>query len=419
MSGFHLLFLGNPNNPSDIFGYLPQVDGLRISSFQSRTDKAISISRAPVRTICTDFNDLRETLQLVRAVHALDPFDGVMAIYELFTPLAAMIRDELGLCGVSRRSVQAARDKLLTREILTKAGLSRVPYAKVDSADELERFVREVDGRVVLKPINGVASRCIFFINDPSEVPQIWAQAQADLDDPEWLTVSREGKLVGYMAERFIGGAEYSVEAITHDRQTHVMAVVEKGLRGAIEAGHCVPPRSLAPEQVAAMADYIKGVLSAIEVDSGISHTELKWSSDGPEVVEINLRVAGDSIPKVVELAYGSDIILDYMQLMVHGKAPERRKNGSAGIRFFMPDDCQIDAIEHVEDAKAIPGVQSVMIGVAPGKVIHQIKSSRDRAGYVIAQAATHDEVQRSLDQAFATVKFVVSRGGVIDAQTA
>jgi biotin carboxylase len=416
MKEFHLLFLGNPNLPGDIFSYLPQVPGLRITSFQSRTDKAISISRAPVRTICTEFNDLRETIALVRAVHAIDPFDGVMAIYELFTPLAAMIRDELGLCGVSQHSVRAARDKLVTRDVLTNAGLCRVPYAKIESAEALDRFAREVGGPVVLKPINGVASRCVFFVDRPEDIPRIWAKAQADLDDPDWLTVSREGKLVGYMAEGLIDGAEYSVEAITHDRETHVIAVVEKQLQGAIEAGHCVPARSLAPEQIAAIEAYVKRVLRAIEVDSGISHTELKWSWAGPEVVEINLRLAGDSIPKVVALAYGNDIVRDYLRLVIHGEVPSRTQSEAAGIRFFLPDHCRIDAVEQVEAAKTIPGVRSVMIDAEPGKVIHEIRNSRDRAGYVIAQATTFHEVERSLDQAFATVKFITSRGDVRDA---
>jgi biotin carboxylase len=410
MNRFHLLFLGDPNLPSDIFAHLPDVPGLRITSFQSRTDKAISISRAPERTVCIDFNDVAETMHMVRAVHAIDPFDGVMAIYELFTPLAGKIRDELGLCGVSARSVLAARDKLVTRDVLTKAGLSHVPYAKIDSAAELEAFVRETGGSVVLKPINGVASRCIFFVHSVEEVPAIWAKAVADLDDPDWLTVSREGKLVGYMAERLIDGAEFSVEAITHNRESHVIAVVEKGLKGAIESGHVVPPRALSRAQSDAMGGYVKRVLSAIEVDSGISHTELKWSSAGPEVVEINLRLAGDSIPKVVQLAFGNNIVRDYLRLVVLGQTPVRAQEEAAAIRFFLPQNCRIDAIENVEAAREIPGVRWVVMDHAPGKVIGEIRNSRDRAGYVIAHGKTHSFVEEAMNTAFRTVKFVESR---------
>lgn len=408
MKEFHLLFLGDPNLPSDIFRTLPLVSGLRITSFQSRTDKALSLGRAPVRTICTEFKDLHETTHLVRAVHAIDPFDGVMAIYELFTPLAAAIRDELGICGVSRHSVRAARDKLVTREILTKAGLTRIPYAKIDSGQDLERFLHAMEGPVVLKPINGVASRCIFFVEQATEIPRIWAKAQADLDDPDWLTVSREGQLTGYMAERLIEGQEYSVEAITHECRTHVIAVVEKSVQGAIEAGHTVPAQMPA-ERAEAMGEYVRKVLTAIGVDSGISHTELKWSSHGPELIEINLRLAGDSIPRVVHLAYGTDLVVDYLRLVVEGRAPVRTRNEAAAIRFFLPHHCRIGAIEGVEAAKALPGVQAVVMDAKPGKVIEEIRNSRDRAGYVIAHGQTPAEVRRALDQAFATVQLAVS----------
>jgi biotin carboxylase len=409
MKGFHLLFLGNPNAPAEMLEYLPRVEGLRISSFQSRTDKAISLSREPVRTICTDFNDLRETLALVRAVHAIDPFDGVMAIYEFFTPLAGMIRDELGLCGVSAHSVRASLDKLVTRDILAKAGLSRVPYARIRSEQDLVQFMRAVGGPVVLKPINGGASRCIFFIHEEDEIPRIWDKAQADLDDQAWLTVSREGKLVGYTAEGFIEGAEYSVESITHDRETHIIAVVEKKLKGAIEAGHVVPPVSLSADRIEAMGAYVKDVLRAIEVDSGICHTEVKWSPSGPEVVEINLRMAGDSISRIVELAHGTDIVLAYLQLAVHGRAPARTRSDAAAIRFFMPEHCRVEGVDGIDAARRIAGIDTVVVDTAPGKVVGEIKSSRDRLGYVIARGATHDDVRCALDQAFSTVELRVS----------
>jgi len=100
-------------------------------------------------------------------------------------------------------------------------------------------------------------------------------------------------------------------------------------------------------------------------VTLGATHTEVKLTPDGVAVIEVNPRLAGGTIPVLVEHAIGIDLLEQQVRAVAGlpvSLAPTRDRH--AGIRFRLAD--------------------------AP-------KSGYDRLGHVIAHADTADDVLAAL----------------------
>src|SRR5688572_15758006 len=79
-------------------------------------------SALPIR-----FYDESGSAAAILEVAATQPFDGVLAVGDRPTVIAALVMERLGLPGHSPDAAAAARNKLYTRERLRDAGL-RVPW---------------------------------------------------------------------------------------------------------------------------------------------------------------------------------------------------------------------------------------------------------------------------------------------------
>ena len=67
----------------------------------------------------------------------------------------------------------------------------------------------------------------------------------------------------------------------------------------------------------------------------------------------------------------------------------------ASAIRYFDVEYGKIKSISGIEDAKAVPGVKQIFIVHGIGETMDGIKSSGDRAGFVISQA---DSVEKAIE---------------------
>ncbi|MEO6501517.1 MAG: ATP-grasp domain-containing protein [Jatrophihabitantaceae bacterium] len=75
-----------------------------------------------------------------------------------------------------------------------------------------------------------------------------------------------------------------------------------------VETGHDFPARVPA-DQRRRLGEVAVAALRALGLGWGPAHTELRWTSAGIRIVEVNPRLAGGMIPRIVELACGVDLI--------------------------------------------------------------------------------------------------------------
>jgi biotin carboxylase len=335
--------------------------------------------------------------------------DAVVSFSEIDQDKAAHVAAALGLRCHSVETVARVHDKALMRARLAEVGLERVPCRTVRSLADLEAFYDAVGGPLIIKPTSGRASVGISLARtrlDLAEAYEHTRDARAPRLDPS-----------PPLAERYIEGHEYSVEALTHHGLHHVFAVTEKFTDPAskVELGHVVPARLPRDDEQRVIA-HVRAALTALGVAFGITHTEVILSADGPFIVETHLRGAGDEIIPLVHDATGEDMLDLFLRQIVGvdiGALPALRSRrdrphyqASGAIRYLATEArgtlCGIDGWTEVS---ALPGVRDARQLVAAGAALDGLRSSRSRLGYVRVRADDADSAVALADAALGKLR--------------
>ncbi len=216
------------------------------------------------------------------------------------------------------------------------------------------------------------------------------------------------------LAEGFLDGAEYSVEALSEKGRHRVVCVTQKFTDEAtlVETGHCVPA-PVGDELRVAVDEFMQCVLDALGVTDGPTHTEVIATDGGLRVVETHLRLGGGHIVELVELAFGID--LDTMWIrqvtgepVLPGLVVEASR--SAAVRFVTPAAAGVlNGTHGTDEAAALPGVVTVEELQGPGAILTTPLTGQGRAACVIATGASAAEAVERSRAAAEKLRFVVT----------
>ncbi|MBR7834644.1 ATP-grasp domain-containing protein [Actinospica durhamensis] len=351
------------------------------------------------RSVLTSYDD-PALIPMLAAIHRETPFSAVLSLTELGLLPAAKIAQELGVPGLSPETVGRTRDKFAMRQWLRDQGFSKTPCALVRDAADIRAFANEHGYPVIVKPRHGQGSEHVSCFRRPEDV-----LAPAEAGDE-------------YIAEPFLDGPEFSVEAFSRAGAHHVIAITGKLTQDDdpenpfVEIGHVVPA-PIAPEAATAITQYVAGFLGAMGITDGVSHTELRLTASGPEVVETHTRVGGDSIPTLVRQATGYDLLDLAAQWPLEPDRPYQpapTTAGAAAIRFFTPPPGTVLGVSGVQRWQGLPGVLKLHLPLAAGDEIPAIRDSHTRVGYVLAAAASAEQALEVCRQVISGVRIDVRR---------
>lgn len=339
----------------------------------------------------------------------LDPA-YVVPLLEYATPFAARLAERYGLPGATSGAAALLRDKELLRRVTRAAGIDNPVSTAVSSPDDVRAFMAEHPGRVVLKPANRQASLGTKVLHDPAEVDQAWQECLASQD--EGILVPDREIPLRMLVETFVSGAEYSVEMLVRDGEPVFTNITGKTLFPGprpIELGHLVPA-DLPEETAALLAERTRVVLRAVGFGTGIVHCEWILSGGTPHLVECAGRFPGDGITWLIDEAYGFPLAERYYTLM-RGEEPPALPAGAeraASVRFLRAEPGRVVSVEGLDEVKALPGVLSASVSVAPGDSVGELRSSWDRAGSVTVVADTPAEAAALAEKAAAAIRVEV-----------
>ena len=309
--------------------------------------------------------------------------DGIMTLAsDMPMQSVAVVSHEMGLVGISKDTALKATNKAFMRDALKKAGVPVPLYFRVKGKEafiEAVERVRAAGYKCIVKPADNSGSRGVDLLKE-----------NADLNAAYDYTVhySRGGEIV---VEEFMEGPEVSVETLAVDGDVHVIQITDKLTTGApyfVEMGHSQPSQ-LNAETRQRIAEVAIAANKAIGIQNGPSHTEIKITKDGPKIVELGARLGGDCITThLVPLSTGVNMVECSMRIAL-GEKPDLEPKWSKGsaIRYLKTETGIVKEIRGVDDAAKIDGVIQISIVHGVGKQVGEIKSSVDRAGFVIAQA--------------------------------
>ncbi|MGC0339090.1 ATP-grasp domain-containing protein [Streptomyces sp. SLBN-8D4] len=306
---------------------------------------------------------------------------GVLSYDEIRVPVAAAVAEALGLPGGGAEAVASCRDKALTRQKFAAAGVPQPSSYAVSSVEEAAARAASIGYPVVVKPRALAGSMGVALVESPEALPAAYASTRS----AEFSELPRLED--GVLVESFADGPEISIDAACHNGTVYPLFVARKKTGFAPyfeEVGHVVSARDPLLEDPE-IVRVLQAAHTALGLSTLMTHTEIRLTSAGPKVIEVNARLGGDLIPYTAQQATGVDYGMVAARL-AQGIAPQREElpERTAQIDFLYPvTHLQVEALEVTEDG--LPAeVHRIIPLVGPGRKLRIPPQEHVRGRYAV-----------------------------------
>jgi biotin carboxylase len=343
-----------------------------------------------------------EVEQRVLAVHVEHRIDAVLCLIDIRLTEAARLAHRLGLRHLNPASAALLRDKFSVRSRLLECGLAQPDFALAETNAQVREAVERLGLPVLIKPADGYGSQNIVVLREPEDLDPLLSPLDEMLPcrADYGLGVRANDRL---LVERYMAGSFIGCDTFTADGQHWMLGVHEKLLFAPPSfamRGSCFTPDG--PE-FAAIADYAFALLEAVGFDCGAAHIEMMLTADGPRLVEINPRLVGAKMPRLIGYALGrslhADLIAVHLGQSLPVAVPAQRTVGV--LRWVVAD--RAGALDHVDlPSLDDPRIRCVEMLKKAGDAVRPPFDNADRIGYVMVCDPVRSEAEQLADRVVA-----------------
>jgi carbamoyl-phosphate synthase large subunit len=342
----------------------PHAPGMKIA------DIAISIST-------NDFSKILKTA----AEHKID---AILTTSDFPVNSVALVSEKLNLHAMSSKVAEICTNKFLQRDFFDNNNISH-PYFRLFSLIEDVSDLK--DYPYVLKPLSSSGSRGVFMVNNLAELMEKFSLVQ------EYSTGN------AMLIEKYIGGREFSVETITQENHTTVVAITEKITKGDqfgafVEDLHLIPAR-ISGEEKNLIISVVKKLIDSLGLNNCPSHTELKLCDNKVYIIEIACRLGGDFITSdLVPLHNGIDMLDNLIRLSLGEKVKVDPLINKVSCIQFLNNNNYYNCKKFIEkNSRFMIKFQIDEYHSNP------ILNSNLRMGYIILQSDTYEQIEEILTE--------------------
>ncbi|MEO7145702.1 MAG: ATP-grasp domain-containing protein [Bryobacteraceae bacterium] len=391
------------------------------------------------RAIAVRFDDACGAAETI-ARECAGALDGIVAVGDRPAWLAALAAERLGLPYNSPGSVEAARNKYLSRERFRAAGLAVPGYRRV-ALDAAPRGAA-ADARYpcVLKPLGLSASRGVIRADDAAQFIAAFERIRTLLAAPEVMRL-HDGADRYLQVEDFIPGREFALEGLLTDGRLRVLALFDKPdpLDGPFfeETIYTTPSRASAATQ-AAIVDTTQRAIEALGLTRGPVHAEMRINHAGVWMLEVAARPIGGLCAKTLRFAGAQrvrrappsepgtasrrtpfcasaleDVSLEEV-ILRHAAGeqigPLHPVSPASGVMMIpVPHDGVYRGVSGSSEAGAVTGMEEVVITAKPGQALLGLPEGASYLGFLFARGGNAPEVESALRAAHAQLKFEIA----------
>ncbi len=286
----------------------------------------------------------------------------------------AKVAAEIGLPFHSPEVAERLVDKCVQRRTLEASGTWVPRYWAVplepDSTD-IARLESRLSFPAVLKPRSGAGSKYVTLVQTPAELVVALAQRRTEgLTDPMLL-------------EEYIpapcssGDDQFApfVSVESYVSQGHISHVALTGrfkfAEPFRETGNFIPA-DLSPAESAAVCALATEAVTALGIEIGCLHTEIKLTPDGPRLIEVNGRLGG-GISQMLRRVTNLDLFDVAFRLALGENLPAETILQTDGVTYRALIQPPVSAkrivrLEGLDRAAKMPGVDVVIPNKGPGQ---------------------------------------------------
>jgi biotin carboxylase len=331
--------------------------------------------------VCADAAD---ALAQVRAL-AERPA-AVVAFADTVIPTAALIAERFDLPGHRPAIAPMLVDKAAQRRRLNSRAVSHVATATLVVGEVAPSYL-PLPG--VLKPAQSAGSRDTHFVDTADDV----RAALAGCRPGERFVVER--RIDGVPLDEWLAGYVSVESVVSAAGVSHLGVTGRLPLAAPARERGLIFPIALDAEREAELTALAERAIAAVDVQSGLVHTEIMLGAAGPEVIELNARLGG-GLATIVPAAGGCDPVGLALDLAL-GRTPATAVAQQVAAHLYLQPPIEATRLISAPDRREIrelPGVIGVDQRLQVGAASQWRVGSAGRAFDVFVRAATLPELR-------------------------
>jgi biotin carboxylase len=365
--------------------------------------QAVAAGTATYRQV--DTRSAKATLDAARELTRQCQLIAVVPGFEYAVPIAASVAAELGLPGIAPEAAAALREKDRMKQTLAKAGMNvaaGVAFRLSEAEDAIDEYLRTAGFPAVIKPIDGSGSLLVRRVDTVKDLHDYLEHCRSG-------TVDSMGRPIGerLLLETYIAGPEFSVEGYATEDGVTVVAITQKQLGPEpdfTETGHIVDAPLTSAERNA-LTSAATSAVKILGLTLGVFHLEARLTAQGPVVLEVAARLAGDRIPVLVSQVHGVDLADTMIRChagMPIEAPPAQGEAGTAASQFFTVDTPSTLPEPNllVRRLTTLDGCIEAVITASPDTPLLPATDWRQRFGRIVVTAADRGQLETVLREA-------------------
>ncbi|MFP7295727.1 ATP-grasp domain-containing protein [Neobacillus niacini] len=214
--------------------------------------------------------------------------------------------------------------------------------------------------------------------------------------------------------EEYVHGDQYLVEVLVSNWEVQIGAVIKqeitKGKRFIVTGYGVLAQVPFHIEE--SVRELIGTIVCRLNFKNGAFHLELRLTESGWKLIEINPRISGGAMNKMIKAAFGYSLVEETLK-MLRGENPSLEKitNHYVFTQYvILGRKGVLKKVTGKKRAMATPGVVEVYVKPKSGTYLTPPLSMGHRYAYVIAKGETYDEAQTIAKQAANQLTFHLNK---------
>lgn len=320
----------------------------------------------------------------------------------------ARLAQDLGLPGVDPAIAEVVNNKALFRRRLSELGFPVPRFVEVteDLLADAEVLAAQVGYPLIVKNTDSSGSRGTRILEGPDS--EVLREALVDS-----IAVSRSRTA---LIESLWVGPEQTVETIfdtsgDFHRCFITDRIFDRGDGFALEIG-LRHPSALSDTVQEEMYQIAESVARALGITIGAAKFDFMLTPEGPRIIEMTVRLSGGFDSQyLVPGATGKNVIRAAILTAIGQKfdpALLQDRLGKVGLsRSLWPAPGRIVAVEGLDDARAIAGVERIVMRVQPGDQVEPYVDCTKRTCFIIVSGTDEANAQATVDEVNSVLRII------------
>ncbi len=346
-------------------------------------------------------------VETVADYHQQKPLDALLPVYEGATAITAQAAEVLGLGGVKFSGAQASRNKYLAYQKWSEQG---IPVPITIPIREPHRGWQEIETDIgypaMIKLADSMNSQGVIKVTSRQEYTAGVESLLEMLERPVDLNLQIDRNRLAYgnspikiIAQEYCPGTEVAVDCLVTKDKYQILGIFEKApATGPYFAEKMsISPTSLSKKQVAQVSQIaVDAVLALTNGQTSAAHVEIRFTANGPKVLEAGLRPGGAYTVAAVEYLSGINPYVELLNVLL-GKdlcvvSPYEKAILYGGI--VIPKSGILSSVRGLDIFDSISELLDVQILNQPGEQVYCLpESAQPHFAYYLIGGASREEV--------------------------